>query len=537
MNTQPHMRTNEAIDFLREEFSLTAHPKMVYRAVREARERIMGNEREQYSNGFKSGCRPLIHLDGCFLKTYYGGQLLTAVAQDANNQFYMVAYGVARSETKESWKWFLTLLEEDLGDVQTHGWNFMSDQQKGLLPALKAVMPNAHHWNCVMHIWKNFINRFKDLYIREVVWDCAKYTTIPEFKEQMEKLKRINQGAWEYLSKFEPATWVKAYFSHGPKVDNLTNNMCEVFNSKIVNYRSRPILTMCEEIRCYLMRRMVKHKQLLQNVSEKLAPVQQKRLDRLIRPSNKWVAEWTGDEDRKRFEVSRKTTKVDVDLIKQTCSCNKWQLTGMPCIHAVAAIRKRHDQPEEYVHPWLCMESIHKTYAYAIQPVPSQEFWTRSEYSRPDPPIIKRPIGRPKVHNRQKDPAEPMMQQGAKLKRSFKVTCSKCGSEGHNYKICKGAPSNPNWKPKTKKSKKGGTSQSLVVIPLSQSAPQDDDAPNTQSAPSSQAATPNPVTPASVADQPQPRRVTRGTPFRPPLQVPSTPHQTFQPKTSKIRPK
>ncbi|XP_072060263.1 uncharacterized protein [Arachis hypogaea] len=138
MSTQPHMRTSEVIDFLREEFSLTAHPKMVYRAVREARERIMGNEREQYSNvrdylfeilrsnpgsraklcvtpipqsslvfdklyicleackqGFKSGCRPLIHLDGCFLKTYYGRQLLTVVAQDANNQFYVVAYGVA----------------------------------------------------------------------------------------------------------------------------------------------------------------------------------------------------------------------------------------------------------------------------------------------------------------------------------------------------------------------------------------------------------------------------------------------------------
>nr|XP_025618784.2 uncharacterized protein LOC112710668 isoform X1 [Arachis hypogaea] len=164
MSLHPHMRTNEAVDFLREEFSLTAHPKMVYRAVKEAREKIMGNEREQYNNvrdylfeilrsnpgsraelcvtpipqappvfdklyigleackqGFKSGCGPLIHLDGCFLKTYYGGQLLTAVAQDANNQFYVVSYGVARSETKESWKWFLTLLQEDLGDVQTHG--------------------------------------------------------------------------------------------------------------------------------------------------------------------------------------------------------------------------------------------------------------------------------------------------------------------------------------------------------------------------------------------------------------------------------
>ncbi|XP_016168378.1 extensin-like [Arachis ipaensis] len=100
-------------------------------------------------------------------------------------------------------------------------------------------------------------------------------------------------------------------------MDNLTNNMCEVFNAKIVNYRSKPILTMCEEIRCYLMRRMVKHKELLENYPGKLALVQQKRLDCLIRPSNKWLAEWT----------------------------------GMSCIHAVTAIRKRHDHPGEYDTP------------------------------------------------------------------------------------------------------------------------------------------------------------------------------------------
>ncbi|KAL1356978.1 hypothetical protein AAHE18_05G223600 [Arachis hypogaea] len=231
---------------------------MVYRAVREAKDKIMGNEVEQYGKlrdylmeihrsnprstalldvipqpqapptfdkmyicfdackrGFKSGCRPLIHLDGAFLKTYHGGQLLSAVAQDANNQFYVVAFAVARSESKESWKWFLTLLQEDIGDVQQHGWNFMSDMQKGLMPALKEIMPNAHVRNCVVHMWKNFINRFKDLYIRETVWECAKCTTVAEFKTKMKRLKEVNQDAWSYLMKFEPATWVRAYFSHG----------------------------------------------------------------------------------------------------------------------------------------------------------------------------------------------------------------------------------------------------------------------------------------------------------------------------------
>lgn len=80
--------------------------------------------------GFKAGCRPLIGLDGCFLKGYYGGQLLSAVGQDANNQFYVIAYAVVDSETKDNWKWFLTLLQADLGDHLTYGWNFVSDQQK-----------------------------------------------------------------------------------------------------------------------------------------------------------------------------------------------------------------------------------------------------------------------------------------------------------------------------------------------------------------------------------------------------------------------
>ncbi|KAK4283970.1 hypothetical protein QN277_000865 [Acacia crassicarpa] len=78
--------------------------------------------------GFKAGCRPLIGLDGCFLKGYYGRQLLSAVGEDANKQFYVIAYVVVDSETKDNWKWFLTLLEEDLGDHAVYGWNFISDQ-------------------------------------------------------------------------------------------------------------------------------------------------------------------------------------------------------------------------------------------------------------------------------------------------------------------------------------------------------------------------------------------------------------------------
>ena len=52
--------------------------------------------------GWKAGCRPIIGFDGCFLKTVCGGQLLSAVGRDGNNQMFPIAYAVVESENTES---------------------------------------------------------------------------------------------------------------------------------------------------------------------------------------------------------------------------------------------------------------------------------------------------------------------------------------------------------------------------------------------------------------------------------------------------
>jgi hypothetical protein len=61
----------------------------------------------KYYIGFKVGCRPLIGLDGCFLKGYYGGKLLSVVGQDVNNQIFVIAYAIVDVE-----KLIQTLVEE-----------------------------------------------------------------------------------------------------------------------------------------------------------------------------------------------------------------------------------------------------------------------------------------------------------------------------------------------------------------------------------------------------------------------------------------
>ena len=64
---------------------------------------------EACKNAFVTTCRPLIGLDGCFLKGEFGGQLLSEVGKDGNNQMFPFAYVVVESENYSSWKWFVDL--------------------------------------------------------------------------------------------------------------------------------------------------------------------------------------------------------------------------------------------------------------------------------------------------------------------------------------------------------------------------------------------------------------------------------------------
>jgi hypothetical protein len=81
-------------------------------------------------DGFKVACRPVIGLDGCFLKGYYKGILLTTVGRDPNDNIYPIAMAVVEAQCKDSWCWFLETLVADLGPHDTHGWTFISDRQK-----------------------------------------------------------------------------------------------------------------------------------------------------------------------------------------------------------------------------------------------------------------------------------------------------------------------------------------------------------------------------------------------------------------------
>jgi len=52
---------------------------------------------------------------------------LIAVRRDPNDQYLPLAFVVVENEINDSWKWFLELLVQDIGEIDVNKWIFISD--------------------------------------------------------------------------------------------------------------------------------------------------------------------------------------------------------------------------------------------------------------------------------------------------------------------------------------------------------------------------------------------------------------------------
>lgn len=143
--------------------------------------------------GFVQGCRPVVGLDGCFLKGIYGGQLLAAIGLDGNDNMFPIVIAAVEAECKDSWVWFLTQLVEDIGAGSDIGWTFISDRQKGLVHTFTQIFPNVEHRYCLRHFYTNFKQKFRGKKFKELMWKATKAGTKREFDLTHEEVEGIGQ--------------------------------------------------------------------------------------------------------------------------------------------------------------------------------------------------------------------------------------------------------------------------------------------------------------------------------------------------------
>ncbi|XP_023766429.3 uncharacterized protein LOC111914957 [Lactuca sativa] len=351
-------------------------------------------------DGWLEGCRPVIGLDGCFLKGIVRGEVISAVGRDANNHIYPLAWAVVCVENKETWKWFIDLLMEDINGGLGAGITLLSDGHKGLLQAVKERCPEAEHRQCARHILANFNKRFTGQQYIKLFWRAVRASTVEKFRVE--------------------------------------NGISESFNSAIRHARRRPIITMLEEIRLFVMERIYTQRVEGMEWDLLICPAIRKRIEELKVKQRLWGVTPCGYQ---KYEVRFTDVAYGVDLIAKKCACRIWQLTGIPCLHGVAAISYLNHDAEAYVSQSYTTEAYLKCYKYSINPLNSSEMWPDVPYHKPLPPKRRRLPGRPSV-KRKKDAIERELSGSSRQtvsRRGSIIKCGICKEPGHNKKKC---PSN-----------------------------------------------------------------------------------------------
>eukprot|EP00257_Ricinus_communis_P026965 XP_025014379.1 uncharacterized protein LOC112535866 [Ricinus communis] len=339
--------------------------------------------------GFKF-CRPFISSDGCWLKGVFGGQLLTTVGLDANDCIYSVVW------------------------------------QKGLIPAIEELFPNSEHRFYVKHVHNNFRKKFNSLGLKELVWNATRASYVQIFQRIMEKFASASHQGHNYMNSISSHHWSRSHFRTDAKCDMLLNNLCECFNNFILNARSKVVIAMNDVIRTKLMKRIHKNRDAMKRVASAYCPKILKELEKSEEFYWMFTTEWSGGE---RFQVVGPGGQFIIDKQEMTCTCRRWDLTGILCCHAVCAIWYNNKNPEFYIHDFYKVETYLKCYSHVINPTTSKEFWPKATAPPVLPPKpIKPRKGTPARKRRlEEEEMEGLIRNGKVTKKGSVMTCTVCG--------------------------------------------------------------------------------------------------------------
>jgi hypothetical protein len=116
------------------------------------------------------------------------------------------------------------------------------------------------------------------------------------------------------------------------------------------------------------------------------------------------------------FEVQGRNNKYIVDINLKQCECRRWDLTGIPCSHAISCLRHERISPESMVSNCYSTSSFLLAYGNSIWPCKDKSTWEKVDAEEVLPPVYEKKVGRPPKTKR-KQPYEIEGPNGPKLSR------------------------------------------------------------------------------------------------------------------------
>ncbi|KAL4022715.1 hypothetical protein IC575_016459 [Cucumis melo] len=285
--------------------------------------------------GFLNFIRPVIVMDGTFLKNKYQGQLIVAVCLDGNNQIYPLAFRVVDRETDDSIQWFLEKLKGAIGEVPNLG--FVTDRKTCFSKGISSVFPSAFHDLCVQHLSQNLHNKYKNDTIATLFYNASRTYCESTFVGAWRHLLAFPNGSGKYLNDVGIARWSRVHCP-GRRYNVMTTNIAESMNSILKEPRDLPIASFLENVRALLQRWFWERREEGIKVTYTLTKwaelvIQKKQEGDLTMKVNPI--------DCYQFHVKDLDKEDVVNLQTKECICKEFQAEQLPCSHAIAAARDR----------------------------------------------------------------------------------------------------------------------------------------------------------------------------------------------------
>ncbi|VVA35383.1 PREDICTED: MuDR family transposase [Prunus dulcis] len=469
LKVSPNYKPKDIADDIKREYGIQLNYSQAWRAKEIAREQLQGSYKEAYNQlpyfceriketnpgsvaafttkedssfhrffvsfhasivGFREGCRPLIFLDSTPLNSKYQGVLLAAIAADGDDGIFPVAFAVVDAETDDNWHWFLLELKSAVSISQQI--TFVADVQNGLKKSLTEVFDKCYHCYCLRHLAEKLNKDLKGQFSHEArrfmindFYAAAYAPKLEAFQRSADNIKGISPEAYNWVIQSGPEHWANA-FSGGARYNHMTSNFGQQFYSWVSEAHELPITQMIDVLRGKTMEAFYSRRVESNQWVTRLTPSKEEKLQKETTIAQSLQVLLS---QGSTFEVRGESVDI-VDIDHWDCSCKGWQLTGLPCCHAIAVFECIGRNPYDYCSRYFTVESYRSTYAESIHPVPNVDRPLPGESSLAavtvTPPPTRRPPGRPKM--KQAESLDIIKRQ---------LQCSKCKGLGHNKKTCK----------------------------------------------------------------------------------------------------
>ncbi|XP_042032327.1 uncharacterized protein LOC121779042 [Salvia splendens] len=268
---------------------------------------------------------------------------------DPNNGWWPIAWAVTKAESYVQWKWFVEYLSDDLNlHANVPRYVFMSDQQKGLAKVVvEEFSTERASLLCLAHIQQFQEEICRRKFQRPVVGDCREYHP------------RTLCGQDGYADRVTPTTSVPSGVAPKEKLHWLERKQVSA---------------------CWRTLEQVKWKGFRLEASGSKAtitqsPVIKELVDKWYARAASWRATWNGQSS---YQVIGPSGQYVVNMRDFTCSYRLWQLTGIPCTHAIATINKNGDDVTRYVSRYYLKSTMIMLYENVIYLINGVDNWPKT---------------------------------------------------------------------------------------------------------------------------------------------------------------